>query len=333
MIMSSSRAHLRLVTPVPPDPATRAPSGRAGYGRCAAHHGEILRGAFWLDGPHRPATRALVTLPYPDLTSTAVARLTPDSNAVSVEPAAKSRTALAARLALAELRLPGGVRVQMSGNIPAGWGLGSSTADVVAVVRAVADAASRQLPDASVARLAATAELAGSDPVMFGDQVTLFAHREGRVLDTLGPLLPPLLVVGCNAAAGTTVDTSAHPPADYGPGELDQLGALLGILRKAVRTGDATLVGAVATRSAAINQRYLPLPVFGELRRVATTSGAVGVQVAHSGTVAGLLYDANDPRATRRAERGRAELSRLGVGRTWTFSPYAEQPLARVVGR
>lgn len=330
--MSTSRAHLRLVTPVPPDPATQARAGRTGYGRCAAHHGEILQGAFWLDGPHRPATRALVTLPYPDLTSTAVARLTPDSTAVTVEPATRSRTVLAARLALSELRVAGGVRVQLSGNIPAGWGLGSSTADLVAVVRAVADAAGRQLPDASVARLVVAAERA-SDPVMFGDQVTLFAHREGRVLDTFGPLLPPLLVVGCNAAGGSAVDVAARPLADYGPGELDQLGALLGMLRKAIGTGNAALVGAVATRSAAVNQRYHPLPVFGELRRVATISGAVGVQVAHNGTVAGLLYDANDPRATRRAERGRAELSRLGVGRTWTFSPYAEQPLARAVGQ
>jgi uncharacterized protein involved in propanediol utilization len=347
MPMSTSRA-AGLLRLVPPDPVQ-------GYGHCHAHHGELLQGAFWLDGPHRSATRALVTLPYPDVGTSAVAWLLPGDSSVSVRAATnqgatnqgatnqgatnqgasgeRPKAVLAARLALAELRVPGGVRVELTSEVPVGWGLGSSTADVVATVRAVADAAGQELPPAALARLVVAAERA-SDAVMFGEEVTLFAHREGRVLATLGTALPPLVVVGCNTADGAGVDTLAHPPADYTTAELDQLGHLLGMLRRAVRTGDARLLGAVAGRSAAINQRFLPMPVLGELHKVAESSGAVGVQVAHSGTVAGLLYDGADPRAERLAKRGRAELGRLGVGRTWVFRPHAAAArLVRAVGQ
>ena len=56
--------------------------------------------------------------------------------------------------------------------------------------------------------------------------------------------------------------------------------------------GDAYLIGRVASASARINQRFLPKPKFSEIERIAADTGAVGIQVAHSGTVAGLMFDA-----------------------------------------
>lgn len=320
-----SAGHLRLVDPVP------SGAGTLGHGHCSAHHGEILQGVFWADGAERAPSRALVTLPYPGAASTATARLTADRQ-VLVSPATKTKAAVAAQLTLVELGLSGGCRVELAGDIPTGWGLGSSTADVVATVRAVAAAAGRTLPAETVARLVVTAERA-ADSIMFDEAVTLFAHRQGRVLEVLAPALPPLLVVGCNAGGAGGVDTLTHPPAEYVAGEVEQLGFLLGLLRRALRTGDARLLGRVATRSAAINQRFLPLPAFAELCRVAESTGAAGVQVAHSGTVAGLVYDARDPLVARHADRGRTELAALGLGETWTFSPPAGAELERAVGQ
>ncbi len=308
--------HLRLVSP---DLSHAGVEGRA---QCSAQHGEILRGAFWAYGT---PSRALVTLPYPGASATAVARLVPDDATVVVHPKEKARAAVAAHLTLRELRLSGGCRVELSGDIPTGWGLGSSTADVVATVRAVAAAAGRVLPPETVARLVATAGRA-SGSIMFEGAVTLFADREGRVLEVLAPALPPLLVVGCNAGGGAGADTAQAPaqaPAQYLSGEVEQLGYLLAMLRRALSTQNAMLLGRVATRSAAINQRFRPLAPFAELCRIAESTGAAGVQVAHSGTVAGLVYDAADPRVRRRADRGRVELAGLGLGPTWVFAPPA----------
>jgi uncharacterized protein involved in propanediol utilization len=56
-----------------------------------------------------------------------------------------------------------------------------------------------------------------------------------------------------------------------------------------------------------------------ELLRLAREAGALGVQVAHSGTVAGFLFETGRAGAER-AEHARAGLRRLGVDRTWEFS-------------
>jgi uncharacterized protein involved in propanediol utilization len=44
-----------------------------------------------------------------------------------------------------------------------------------------------------------------------------------------------------------------------------------------------------------LNQRRLPLPRFDAFLRLAKEVGALGVQIAHSGIYAGLLFDAADP--------------------------------------
>jgi uncharacterized protein involved in propanediol utilization len=307
--MSTSRAagRLRLVPQ----------GGGTGYGHCPARHGELLRGAFWPDGPHRPATRALVALPRPDLAATASARLLPGAPAIDAPTPA---TVLAARAVLAELGVPDGVRVELGG-------AGAGGAEVVATIRAVAAACARTLPDATLARLAATVDRSGAAAACLPG-VVLFAPGEGRVLSRLGAALPPLLAVG--VTLGVPTPAAAGPLAPYTPAELDQLGHLCGLLRRAVTAGDARLLGAVATRSAALNQRQVALPFFADLCGVARSSGAVGVQLEQSGTVAGLLYGGSDPRG---ADRGRAALDRLGVGDTVMFRPQASVELARAVGQ
>src|SRR5690242_7094165 len=113
-------------------------------GRCRGQHGEIMQGMFRI-GPGNPA-RELVTLPYRDGGSTAFAQLTPPGSGVVVEPEGRDKAVRAAELTLAELRIPRGARITLSNSLSLGWGLGSSTADVVATIRAVARAAGRSLP-------------------------------------------------------------------------------------------------------------------------------------------------------------------------------------------
>jgi uncharacterized protein involved in propanediol utilization len=60
--------------------------------------------------------------------------------------------------------------------------------------------------------------------------------------------------------------------------------------------------------------------------RLAAEVGALGVQVAHSGTVAGFLFEPG-PAAAGRIERARAGLRRLDLGDSWEFSTdLAPQP-------
>jgi uncharacterized protein involved in propanediol utilization len=290
------------------------PGSPAGTGTCHGHHGELIQGAFRTgDGEY---VRALVTLPFLGHGTRATATADPGLGDVVVRPAGRTKAARAATLTLRYLGLPPGCRLTLESTLPTGWGMGSSTADVVATIRAVADLGAAPIEDPVVARIAVAAEGA-SDSLMFPDQVTLFAHREGRVLRVLSRRLPPLVTVGFNPGGAEGVDTLAHPPADYTAGELGTLGRLLKRLRAGLRSGDCREVGRVATASASLNQRFLPTLRFDELREVARACSAVGVQVAHSGTVAGLLFDQRVPTPVTRCHTLLAE---IGITSTWQFT-------------
>ncbi|MFE6853444.1 hypothetical protein ACFVDH_21970, partial [Streptomyces sp. NPDC057674] len=162
-----------------------------GTGHAACHHGELLQGVF-LDADGRRCA-GLVTLPLagPGSRADFVRRPGTPPEALTVVPADRGKAARAAGLAVAECAReaglpPSGGQLRLTGDVPVGLGMGSSTSDVIATVRAVADAYGLRLAPAAVARLAVAAERA-SDPLMLDARPVLFAQREGRVLEVLGP--------------------------------------------------------------------------------------------------------------------------------------------------
>jgi uncharacterized protein involved in propanediol utilization len=211
--------------------------------------------------------------------------------------------------------------------VPVGLGMGSSTSDVIAATRAVTDCYGVRLAPEEIARLAVLAERA-SDSIMIDDRVVLFAHREGRVLEVLGYGLPPLVVVGCVSQTAPCVDTLEFPQAEYDEREVATFQVLRAALRRAVSTGDASLLGRVATASARINQRFLPKPELDFLIGLSSQVGATGVQVAHSGTVVGLLFDARRPDLAARVDQCVAGMTREGLAHGETFRVTPERVVA-----
>ena len=118
-------------------------------------------------------------------------------------------------------------------------------------------------------------------------RAVLFAHREGIVLEDYAQHLPKLEVIGVDTSEDSYVDTLEHPPARYSWRQLQSFRTLTGALRRAIRLGDIRLLGRVATASAVINEHFLPKPRFKEVLRTVESLGALGVAVAHSGTVPG----------------------------------------------
>src|SRR6185295_10062531 len=107
-------------------------------------------------------------------------------------------------------------------------------------------------PGHCIADLAVRAEIA-SDPLMFGDRVVLFAHREGHIIEDLGDCLPPLEVVGFNTDPhGNGINTLAYKPARYSWWDIEAFRAIIGLMRRAVQTQSSQLVGRVASASARI---------------------------------------------------------------------------------
>ncbi|GAA3761170.1 uncharacterized protein involved in propanediol utilization [Spinactinospora alkalitolerans] len=296
---------------------------RPGTGLAACHHGEILQGVF-LDERGRPC-RGLVTLPMARPLTRATFTPLPGTPAhrVLVPGRGRAKAARAAALAVAECARLSGTRacgglLHLSTGVPVGLGLGSSTSDVLAAIRAVSACFRTELPPGAIARLAVSAERA-ADPTMFGDRPVLFAQRRGLVLEELGAALPPMAVVGCLTGGGRAVSTLSVTGRTHREDDVDAYERLRDLLRRAIAAGDAAEVGRVAAESARRNQRLLPKAELGALEGVARACGAVGLQVAHSGNVAGLLFDAGQQALRERLDECRARLRGHGLTAVRTF--------------
>ncbi len=283
-----------------------------GKGSAKGHHGEIIQGVF--ERERRLLVRGLVSLPCRTLASTATFS-SADGDEITVSPSWKAKARDAVKNLLKSRNLPSkGGELTVESNIPAGYGLGSSTADVIASIRAAANCYGLSLAPGDIARIAVETEQA-CDSTMFDGEAVLFAQREGQIIEDLHGEIPAIDLVSVNVAPDKPVDTIAFPPARYSTSEIEQFRSLRGFLRTAIRSGNVSLLGRVATASATINQRHLPQEHFAEIRLIAEKNSALGIQVAHSGTVIGVMFDPASPQASKAIATTLSDLSLAG------FSP------------
>ncbi|TPM14799.1 GHMP kinase [Mesorhizobium sp. B2-3-5] len=272
---------------------------RAGCGVAIGHHGELVQGVFEDDGPR--LRRALVSLPCRQLRSRATFRAN-GGDQLRVVPASCAKARRAAELTLASFGQSGtGGDLVIDSNIPVGRGMGSSTADVLASIQAVLDWLETEAASDEVMRIAVKAETA-CDSTLFKQQAVLFAHRDGIVLEAFRRPLPPFDLISIDTTPEVIVDTLAYRPARYDTREIESFRPLRSLLRAAITKADTRMLGRIASASARINERYLPKPGLAEIETIGRRFDAVGVQVAHSGTVVGLMFDALDPDASRKIE-------------------------------
>jgi len=262
----------RSVNPIPvPTPAGAEVAG---------HLGELVQGRM---GPGGPV--ALVTLPCPVLVTRVEYRPAPGALR-STEPVSV-KTLAAARLTLATLDRSGwGGHLSLRRASEPGAGAGSSTAETLGAVRAIARAFGSALAPETEAAICLRAE-AAIDPLMHAAPV-VFASREGRLLDTL-PALPAMRIAGGFAGPAHPTDPDDHDFPDQS--------ALFAALADAARRGDLERLGVAATRSAAANQARNPNPAWDRVTALAERHGALGVAVSHTGPAIALILppDAEAP--------------------------------------
>jgi uncharacterized protein involved in propanediol utilization len=263
---------------------------KIGRGRSIAQYGELFQGQ--VEDEKGRQRRCLMSLPCRAMSSEA--KFCPGADGVlSVDPPYKKKSLKAVEMTLAYLDAPElGGHLSIESTVPEAKGCGSSTADCIVAAVAVADSINRSLSEEELAKLVVGAEVA-SDNFMFRRAV-LFAHREGVVLEDYAKLLPKIEILGIDTAPEGRVETLQHPPSDYSWRQRQSFCTLAGAMRRAIRKNDIRLLGRVATASACINEHFLPKPKFAEIRRIADLAGALGVGVAHSGTVLSVLLDPSD---------------------------------------
>ncbi|PRX96522.1 kinase [Allonocardiopsis opalescens] len=276
----------------------RAPFARfnrlVGVSSCFGTFGELLQGA------DPDGTDFLVTMPIACWTTVRFT-LEPDVPGIRVYPAHKYKAVRLARAMLSEAGYAGGGRIVVHSGIPEGKGLASSTADLVATARAIANTLGTPVGPRAVERLLRGIE--PSDGVMY-DAVTAFDHRRVALRGVLGSL-PALTIVALDEGGAVDTVRFNQLAKPYTASQRREYAGLLDALAAAVAEHDLRTVGRIATRSAELNQHLHTKRTFTRLRAAAEELDLLGVLTAHSGTVAGLLIADSDP--DYRSKRDAAE--------------------------
>ena len=255
--------------------------------------GVVARGVAWAPGTcgelaqgELDGATVMVTCPI-DMGSTATVELSDGAGCVNGPAnAPKARRAVALTLDFLGRR-DLDARLNLETSLPRAKGMASSTADVAAAIGATGAALGTAISPRQLADLALAVE--PSDGLMLPG-IALFDHRRGRMARSLG--LPPAMRVLVLEFADK-VDTEAFNAVDRRAelrSHASRFREALDLITAGLADGDARLIGEGATLSSLANQELLPKPQLASVLDLAQDAGSLGVNVAHSGTVLGLLF-------------------------------------------
>lgn len=167
--------------------------------------------------------------------------------------------------------------------LPQGKGMASSSADVCAVLAAVGLVSGRQLSEQEIGRLAASIEPTDG---IFCRGLAVINPDTGIIKTVLGPV--PKLSIAVFDAGGTVDTVAFHERGRRGLSDSKAIEAGMALLQQPLTP---ERVGKAATCSALANQVLLEKPNFPAFVKAAFEKpGVVGVNTAHSGTVAGVFF-------------------------------------------
>jgi len=264
-----------------------------GNALCCGTFGELLQGQLPIDC-HSRDSHFLITMP---IAVFARAHFTPvvGTRSVTVYPPHKVKAKRLAESLVVALGVSGGTLFLQS-ELPEGKGLASSSADLVATARSIASCFKRRVRTSLIEKL--MAEIEPSDGVMYPGTVA-YQQRLCRLLSFLGQT-PPLAIVGVDE--GGTVETVDYDQrrGEISANERRQYHELLERARIAIPQGDTAAVGSIATASALLHQERAPKKHLKSMVKASEETGALGVIVAHSGTMIGILLDRLAPEFPRK---------------------------------
>ena len=182
------------------------------------------------------------------------------------------------------------VWLRLKNPLPRGKGMASSTADIAASAAATAKTLDEcaAMEPSEIARLAL--EIEPTDSVSYPG-ITMFDHKRGSLIKMLGDI-PPMRVAVLDF--GGTIDTVAFNRVNRNSILNRKQSVFLeaiSLIENGIKNRNPRDIGAAASLSAIANQEVLFKPQLEHVLRLAEDIGAVGVNVAHSGTVIGMLFD------------------------------------------
>ncbi len=180
------------------------------------------------------------------------------------------------------------IALHIESDIPVSKGMSSSTADLVATAKATAEYLSSNITEDDIARLCV--EIEPTDSILFSE-ITLFDHLKGTYKKSYGsiPNFNILLFEGRDKI--DTIEFRKTDRRSILKNNEDQISKAIQVFEKGIKNNNLKLIGEAATISAFANQDILYKEGLDKIYDLAMKKGALGINVAHSGTVIGVMYD------------------------------------------
>jgi len=246
---------------------------------CPASCGELIQG--WISGGEK-----LVSCPIDWFSTVEVT----SGNASLSRQRPMMRKAL--ELTLQQLNIPYNeslqLKISFESTIPVAKGMASSTADIAATVAATYRYYNTDVSASQIASLCA--QLEPTDSTMF-NSLTLFDHNQGIVAAQYGGMENLDILV---LESPIELDTQSYHKVDHRRSLLSsslKLDYANNELAHAIKCHNASQLGEAATASAIESQIILPKPHFTQLLDIVEKHDLYGLNVAHSGSVVGLLFN------------------------------------------
>lgn len=181
--------------------------------------------------------------------------------------------------------------IKLVSSLPEGKGMASSSADISAICQAVALSFNKILTADEISSIAASIEPTDG---IFYEGIVKLNHITGRQQEFLGN--PPKILIALFDIGGGIDTLSFNRRKDLqtlNQKKEKQVLEALSLVRKGIDTDNIELIGQGATISSLANQKILYKPCLEMMIKIADECGAVGVNIAHSGTIIGLLFNIN----------------------------------------
>ncbi|MBB6214603.1 L-threonine kinase [Anaerosolibacter carboniphilus] len=178
--------------------------------------------------------------------------------------------------------------IEIQSNIPIAKGMASSTADIAATAAATAALIGKKIDSDALAKICVGIE--PTDSTIY-KELTLFDHLKGIRIETFdwSPAVDVLIL-----ESDHVLDTQVFRKSDYSKERMEvqpQVEEAFRIFKEGALKRELSLLGKAAIVSSLANQRILPKNRLEEIIEIAIQHGCLGVNVAHSGTVVGILME------------------------------------------
>lgn len=180
------------------------------------------------------------------------------------------------------------IRISIHSTIPIAKGMASSTADIAATAVATAQHLGHQLDESTLAQLCVSLE--PTDSTVF-HQLTLFDHNDASTQISCDSQPSLDLLVLESPQTLRTADYHRIPRQASLHAGAPALKRAWEKVQEACAEQNPYRMGEAATLSAIASQMLLPKPDFDALLSLVEECDLYGVNVAHSGSVVGLMLD------------------------------------------